>query len=150
MAHRTNFRLQDDVRSFLEDAKEEYRGLNMTQILHIAVRHCKEEGILEKTLRKESDETPPDDVSNTSKDEKEGSKVDNEPTNNDSEDSSGGGVRFSDVSSNEEETEPNENDDTRGQDESNRDNDESSENTSGDKDEREQSAASSIRSRFRS
>ena len=142
---RSTFRLDRDVRSYLEKISEDFRGVNMTSAVHIMIRHCKEEQVMEKLLHRKSqekDESPNVDPQNETKD----TGVDNENTTTGSGEKSNGSVRFNNMARDEEEKEQGQNDDSRRQDEGRSDEGESSEKDT--KKERS-SAASSIRSKFR-
>jgi len=106
-------RLDSDVRKFLEESKRKYDGLDMTEVVHFAVRHVRDEKILSqmfKTKEEKREKSP----TNNEEDQTGGSEVDNKnPTENRKKDPSGG-VRFSDISRMEEEESAGENEDTRG------------------------------------
>jgi len=142
---RSTFRLDSDVRGYLEEISNNYRGMNMTTAVQIMVRHCKEEQVMENLLHRKSqkkDESPNVDPQNETKD----TGVDNENTTTGSGEKSNGSVRFDNMARNEEEKKQRQNDDSRGSDESRGDDGGSSEKDT--KKERS-SAASSIRSKFR-
>ena len=141
---RSTFRLDRDVRGYLEKISNKYRGMNMTTAVHIMVRHCKEKEVVENLLRSKNpkkDESPNVDPQNATKD----TEVDNENATQSSGEKSNGSVRFDNMARDEEKEKQGENDDSRGSDESGGD-----ESGSSEKDTQERSsAASSIRSKFR-
>lgn len=142
---RSTFRLDRDVRSYLEKISEDFRGVNMTSAVHIMIRHCKEEQVMEKLLRRKSTETNENSNVDT-EDKAEDTGMDNESAAKNSGEKSNGSVRFNSMARNEEKEEQGQNDDTRGSDEGRGDESGSSEKDT--KKERS-SAASSIRSKFR-
>jgi len=142
---RSTFRLDSDVRGYLEEISNNYRGMNMTTAVQIMVRHCKEERVMENLLHRKSqkkDESPNVDPDG----ETEDTGVDNKSTTENGEEKSNGSVRFNNMARGEEKEKQGQNDDSRGQDESSGDNGGSSEK---DTKKKRSSAASSIRSKFR-
>ena len=142
---RSTFRLDRDVRGYLEKISNKYRGMNMTTAVHIMVRHCKEKQVVENLLQRKTqkkDEAPNVDPNGETKD----TGVDNESTAKSSGKESNGSVRFDNMARDEKEKKQGQNDDTRGQDESG-----GNESGSSEKDTKKEgsSAASSIRSKFR-
>lgn len=147
---RSTFRLDSDVRGYLEDASENYEGVNMTSAIHIIIRHCMEENVLDDLLRQTSTETETKPNENTSQDQTttaEGREVDDENPTVAGEEESSGGVRFDRMARDTEKKNAEENDAARRPDEGSSDGDGSSEESA---DEGPRSAAASIRQRFRS
>ena len=78
---RSTFRLDSDVREYLEHASENYKGVNMTSAIHIIIRHCMEEGVLDDLLRQTSVDRPKEndeDTSESSATAEDTTEVDNE------------------------------------------------------------------------
>ena len=147
---RSTFRLDEDVRGYLEDASESYDGVNMTSALHIITRHCMKEGVLDDLLRQESEETSTENYEDTSQDQasaEDSPEVDNESATLDREDESDGGVSFSDMARDAPKEGAEQDDGTRRPDEGNGD---SGESPGEDSDGKPRSAAASVRERFRS
>jgi len=100
MAQRTTVRFDDDVHRFLRKMKKTYPSQNMTTVLHLCLRHCRDEGLLEEILK---DPDPPQDERDNSSVEKMGEDEDvsteesNSPSSPDRKNTSESGVSFDDL-----------------------------------------------------